>query len=56
MRPQAGGDQGEVMTRTPCKRWTRNGGFVFKRIQQSASDKVSKSFGAAFTAKGETDG
>lgn len=56
MGSQAGGDQGEVMTRTSSKRWTRNGGFVFKRIQQSASYKVSKSFGAAFTARGESDG
>lgn len=28
---------------------------MFKRIQQSVSDKVSKSFGDAFTARGESD-
>ncbi len=52
IRLEAGGDEGGVMVRKLSKRWTRNGSlWVFKRIQQSASDRVSKSFGLLLQPK-----
>ncbi len=46
VRLEAGGDEGGVMTRKSSRGWTRNGSlYVFDRIQQSASDKESMSFG-----------
>ena len=51
-RPEAGGEEGGVMMRKSSRRWTRNGIlWLLDKIQQRASDNVSKSLGLLLQPK-----